>query len=83
MRKRRTMGSGGISNVSRFRISKGVFRSLMKTRLLRTTGTGVLDPRAYASDSAALMHRKALGSRLQERGVVAVIFSISFLDPLS
>ena len=55
----------------------------MKTRLLRTTGTGVLDPRAYASDSAALMHRKALGSRLQEGEDVSVVFSISFIDPLS
>ena len=28
-------------------------------------------------------HRKALGSRLQEGEDVSVIFSISFLDPLS
>ena len=55
----------------------------MKTRLLRTTRAGILDPSAYASDSAALIHRKALGSRMQEGGVVAVIFSISFIDPLS
>ena len=55
----------------------------MKTRLLRITRAGILDPRAYASDSAAVMHRKAQGSRLQEGGVVAVIFPISFLDPLS
>ena len=59
------------------------FWSLMKTRLLRTTRAGILDPRAYASDSAAVMHRKAQGTRLQEGGVVAVIFPISFLDPLS
>ena len=55
----------------------------MKTRLFTTTRAGILDPRAYASDSAAVVRRKALGSRLQEVGVVAVIFSISFLDPLS
>ena len=51
----------------------------MKTRLLRITRAGILDPRAYASDSAAVMHRKALGSRLQEGGVVAVIFQFRFL----
>ena len=28
-------------------------------------------------------HRKALGSRLQEGEDVSVVFSISFLDPLS
>ena len=55
----------------------------MKTRLLTTTRAGIVDPRAYASDSVAVMRRKALGSRSQEGGVVAVIFSISFLDPLS
>ena len=55
----------------------------MKTRLLKTTRAGILDPRAYAPDSAAVMHRKAQGSRLQEGEDVSVVFSISFLDPLS
>ena len=83
MRKRKNSEERGKNKCIQISNFQRRFWSLMETRLSRTTRAGILAPSANASDSAALTHRKALGSRLQEGGVVAVIFSISFLDPLS